>query len=160
MQNLFFYSATKGDFVNDVSNGVDSFIDDISEGAKECLVSNVSEREIVSWKENAKALSPLLCKSRLPDDVIVAFEYQIPIGGGRIDCMLFGHGIDGQANIVHIELKQWSNRHVQPFYDHYSFHLVVDGYRVGTEYPTHPSRQVSGYHNCLLNYIDVFDKKN
>lgn len=160
MQNLFFYSATKEDFVNNISNGIDDFIEEINKGAKECLATNVSEREIVSWKENAKVLSPLLCKSDLPNDVIVAFEYQIPIGGGRIDCMLFGHGIDGQPNIVHIEFKQWSNNHVQPFYDHHSFHLVVDGYRTGAEYPAHPSRQVSGYHNCLLNYIDVFDKKN
>ena len=94
MQNLFFYSATKEDFVNNISNGIDDFIEEINNGAKECLATNVSEREIVSWKENAKVLSPLLCKSDLPNDVIVAFEYQIPIGGGRIDCMLFGHGID------------------------------------------------------------------
>ena len=93
----FFYKATKGDFVETIEISIDYFIDEMKNGAKRCGVT-IGEREIISWKENAKVLSPLLSKSNIPDDVVIAFEYQIPIGGGRIDCMLFG---EDKLRLIH-----------------------------------------------------------
>ena len=159
----FFYNATKSDFVETIENSIDYFIDEMKKGAKSCGVT-VGEREIISWKENAKVLSPLLSKSNIPDDVVIAFEYQIPteIGGGRIDCMLFGEDKFGKKNIVHIELKQWSNKNVEICYDGYLFKtkVEVDGYKGDSKHSAHPSAQAEEYQIHLENYIEVLAHKD
>jgi len=116
---------------------------------------NPGDSEMTSWAENYDALNILFKKSNLPNDVVVAFEYQVPIGGGRIDCMLFGHSNDDHANIIHIELKQWSNNNVTPYYDYHTYKadVIVDGYKSGNEYTSHPCEQVSGYDNVLRNHV-------
>lgn len=120
------------------------------------------DSEIKSWKENCDALKVLIAKTNLPNDVIIAFEYQIPVGGGRIDCMLFGRGADDEKNVVHIELKQWSNENVTSYYDHHTFRaeVIVDGYSSGSNYTSHPSAQVSSYDNILKNHLIAIEKEN
>lgn len=142
-------------------SGKNNFADDMRNRALE-IGLNPGDSEKTSWAENYDALSILFSNSNLPDDVVIAFEYQVPIGGGRIDCMLFGHGNDGHANIIHIELKQWSNGNVTPYYDQYTYKadVIVDGYRSGTEYTSHPCEQVSGYDNVICNYVKALKENN
>ena len=123
---------------------------------------NPGDSEKTSWAENYDALNILFSKSNLPDDVVIAFEYHVPIGGGRIDCMLFGHGNDGNANIIHVELKQWSNNNVTPYYDHHTYKadVLVDGYISGSEYVAHPCEQVSGYDNAILNHVKALEEND
>lgn len=120
------------------------------------------DSEITSWKENYDALKALFLESNLPDDVVIAFEYQVPIGGGRIDCMLFGHGNDGHANIIHVELKQWSEGNVTPYYDHHTYKadVIVDGYKNGSKYISHPCEQVSGYDNVIRNHVKALEEND
>ena len=117
----------------------------------------VGDSEINSWKANYSALKTLLSGAKLSDSVCIAFEYKIPIGGGRVDCMLFGEGLDKSKNIIHVELKQWSNENVQPYYDGYTF--IVDGYRNGSNLVAHPLKQVDGYQNTLLNHIMALESE-
>ena len=156
----FFYYTTKAKFVKAISSGrIGPIINDMCKAANNEGVS-CGESEIKSWKANMDALSPLLKKSNIPDDVIIAFEYKIPVGG-RIDCVLFGHGFDGSSNMIHIELKQWSNNNVSEHYSGYTFctDITLDGGRQ-TKYTSHPSAQAHEYQNHLLNYIHAFEDEN
>lgn len=116
---------------------------------------NVGRAEEISWKENFNALKILFVKSKLPDDVIIAFEYQSP-SGGRIDCMLFGQNIDKNKNIIHIELKQWDNNSVEKSFVGNSLTSVL----VGTHYHSHPSAQAENYQVHLTNYVKALIDKN
>ena len=137
------------------------FFEDMNERAQKCGL-NPSKSERDSWKANYEALSKLFYNSELPDNLVVAFEYQVPVGGGRIDCMLFGKDVNWEKNVVHIELKQWSNGNVETYYDHHTFRtdVLVDGYSNGSNYTSHPSAQVSGYDNILRNHVKALKQEN
>lgn len=151
-----FYHSTL-DFFRDIDDS--DFIEIMTAGANDSLIYP-TDSEVVSWKNNRDALLVLFNKANLPGDVEIAFELQMPISGGRIDCVLCGKASDGKNNMVHIELKQWSNENVSTYYDKYTFSVLVDGYKNGSVYVSHPSQQVSGYQNCLLNYVEAFEKSN
>ncbi len=87
--------------------------------ALECGL-NPSHSELISWQENYEALSKFFYRYNIPKDVVIAFEYMVPVGG-RIDCVLFGHGKDDKSNMIHMELKQWSNENVSEHYNGYTF---------------------------------------
>lgn len=113
------YYATKDVFVNDVV--FNRFVPKMKQGA---LLNHIGagSSELLSWQNNAPKIRDLLDVSRVPDNVIVSFEYKVP-NGGRIDCMLYGIGADNKQNVVHIELKQWSNSTVRELYDNGVFRV-------------------------------------
>ena len=158
--NNFFYTSTVKDFLEYIRrNRVDEIVESMCGCAQKFGVS-CGNREIDSWKNNFKAITELLRSSDVAGDAIIGFEYIIPVGG-RIDCVLFGHGQDGAANMIHIELKQWSNKNVSEHYNGYTFctDLIVEGGRQ-TRYESHPSAQAVEYQNHLLNHICAFENKN
>lgn len=144
------YGATKRQFIQDWQSNV--FMTKMTEGAYANRIG-VSPSEKKSWESNAAKIVGLLELARVPDDVYVAFEYKSPLAG-RVDCMLFAHGVDGKKHIVHIELKQWSNDTVSQIYGTGVFKveaLVGGDYRI----LSHPSQQALGYQQNIENYIDV-----
>lgn len=147
---------SKGEFCNLELN---DYVELMKDGCSDRCLS-YGEQEIKSWKANFKAIKSLLCKSHLQDDIVVGFEYLIPVGG-RIDCVLFGKGADGRKNMVHIELKQWSNGNVTEAYNGYTFctDVIVEGSNQ-PRYCSHPSAQAHEYQNHLLNYLTAFEKEN
>ena len=155
--NKAVYAATLKDFLVDVKKN--KFIEAMKEGSRKLGIPE-NDSQIRAWNDygSKNSLRPLF--EKMPEDVVVAFEYQVPIGGGRIDCILFGHGNDGHANIIHIELKQWSNENVTPYYDHHTYKadVIVNGYRSGNEYTSHPCEQVSGYDNVLRNHVKALEE--
>ena len=73
--------------------------------------------------------------------------------------MLYGIGSNGIQNIIHIELKQWSNNSVNEIYDTGVF--KVDAVTGGTYRPVcHPSQQVANYQVHLLNFVEELRKDN
>lgn len=157
--NLF-YAATKSEFTKNISkNRIGDIVNEMCHKAHEAGVS-CGESEIKSWKNNFTALSEVLRKSNVADDAIIGFEYQVPVGG-RIDCVLFGHGMNGASNMIHIELKQWSNKNVSEHYSGYTFceDVIVDGGRQ-TKYESHPSAQAQEYQNHLKNHVHAFKDEN
>lgn len=156
----FFYAAKVEDFVSLIKKQrIDDIVTFMCSRAQEVGVS-CSDSEIKSWKRNFEAISQLLQKSKVAGDAIVSFEYKIPVGG-RIDCVLFGHGFDGTANMLHIELKQWSNKNVSEHYGGHTFctDIILDGARQ-TKFTSHPSEQAHEYQNHLQNYLYAFDEEN
>ncbi len=143
------YSATKDAFVRDVI--LNLFIPKMREGARLNHIGG-GDSEIRSWQNNAPSIRNLLELSRVPDNVIVSFEYKVP-NGGRIDCMLYGEGNNGLKNVIHIELKQWGNDSVSELYDTGVFR--VDAYTGGGYRAVcHPSQQVLNYQTHLLNFVE------
>ena len=156
----FFYVAKVKDFVNSIRRQrIDDIIESMCERAKESGIP-AGDSEINSWKNNFAAMSQLLLQSKVADDAIIGFEYKIPVGG-RIDCVLFGHDFQGASNMVHIELKQWSNANVSEYYGGYTFYtdVILDGGRQ-TKYTSHPSAQAHEYQNHLLNHVHSFEEDN
>lgn len=149
------YSETKNVFMKDVL--YNRFIPKMIEGARLNHIGG-SNNEILSWQNNAPNIRNLLELSMVPDDIIVSFEYKVP-NGGRIDCMLYGVGDNHKDNVIHLELKQWSNNSVQELYDRGVF--KVDAF-VGGAYRTvcHPSQQVLNYQKHLLNYVEELNESN
>ena len=89
--NNFFYTSTVKDFLEYIRrNRVDEIVGSMCGCAQKFGVS-CGNREIDSWKNNFKAITELLCSSKVAGDAIIGFEYIIPVGG-RIACVLFGHG--------------------------------------------------------------------
>ncbi len=149
------YYATKDVFVNDVV--FNRFIPKMKQGA---LLNHIGagSSELLSWQNNAPKIRDLLDVSRVPDNVIVSFEYKVP-NGGRIDCMLYGIGADDKQNVVHIELKQWSNSTVRELYDNGVFR--VDALTGGAFRPVcHPSQQVANYQTHLLNFVEELNRQD
>lgn len=149
------YSATKEEFVKDIL--LNKFIPKMREGARLNHIGG-AESEIRSWQNNAPSVRNLLEVGQIPNDVVVSFEYKVP-NGGRIDCMLYGVGANQLDNVVHIELKQWSNDSVQELYDNGVF--MVDAFVGGTYRPVcHPSQQVANYQTHLLNFVEELNTNN
>ena len=156
----FFYANKVEDFVSLIKRQrIDDIIDIMCVRAQESGVS-CGESEIRSWKCNFEAIHKLLLKSEVAGDAVIAFEYKVPVGG-RIDCVMFGHGMDNAANMLHIELKQWSNKNVSEYYSGYTFctDIVLDGARQ-TKYTSHPSAQAHEYQCHLENYVHAFEDDN
>ena len=78
----------------------------------------------------------------------VTLEYHLPLSGKRVDVMLTGHDVSGQASAVVLELKQWSAVSLE---DELATNvLVMDQEHV------HPSEQALGYADWLANYHSAF----
>ena len=153
----FFYANKVEEFVCLMKRQrIDDIIDIMCVRAQESGVS-CGKSEIKSWKCNFEAIHKLLLKSEVAGDAVIAFEYKVPVGG-RIDCVMFGHGMDNAANMLHIELKQWSNNNVSEYYSGYTFctDIVLDGARQ-TKYTSHPSAQAHEYQCHLENYVHAFE---
>jgi hypothetical protein len=108
--------------------------------------------EYNSWGNSCQHLKNLVSLAGLTDNMI-CLEYEVPYNTGRIDCMLFGRGEDKKAYTVLMELKQWSK--VDELDDEENF---VETFTGGNfRKVPHPSQQVEGYHNHLINFVQVYE---
>lgn len=151
-----YYLDTLSSFWSDLEKN--NFTNQMREGGK--LPPNMETAEVRSWQENAKVISTLMKLADLPDsdDVYIAFEYAAPVGG-RVDCVLFGTGLNGKKNVVLIELKQWSKENLEVFscYGKNCVDVYVGG---STKTVDHPSEQVEHYKQHFRNFISIFDTED
>lgn len=104
---MIVYKATKTGFREDVRlNRIETVI---HAAFQQRFGHRTSKSEIESWKNSMMYMSLLLEDTDIPDDSGVAIEYRIPQTSNRIDFILTGHGDDGNAAAIIIELKQWSS---------------------------------------------------
>jgi hypothetical protein len=161
------YNETQQQFFDDVESK--NFIGKMVSKALE-LELRVSSSEQISWANNAPKVKELLEVSNV-NDSYVTFEYLVPYRKSRIDCMIYGSDANNYGNVIHIELKQWSNQTVKPDKVDANFHVrdVVneeeEDYNVialtGGSYKIepHPSQQVRGYDNYLTGFVEVLSTK-
>ena len=146
------YSASKVDFIRDVI--LHQFASKMQEAARLNRIG-YGDSEVQSWIHNAPEIQNLLMVAEIPADTYISFEYRIPHGCSRIDCMLYGKGEDQKSNVVHIELKQWSNTSVSELYSTGVFQ--VEAFTGGHYHPVaHPSQQVANYQQYLTDYVEAF----
>ena len=117
---------------------------------------NPADREYRSWAISLAILNNSFHYAGLKDNHIIV-EYELPYSSRRIDVLLFGYDVDGEENIVMMELKQWSNQHVQDAET--EGNVVVDYGQFKREQP-HPVLQVQGYYFGLKDFLKIFQEKN
>jgi len=149
---MIIYQNTTTQFVHDVK--VNRLTDIMAVNFRNRWGRMPSSGEQASWQNSLPRIRDLIELAGLSENMI-ALEYEVPYSRqSRIDCMLFGKGTENHANVVLIELKQWSS--VRELEDEGNF---VETFTGGTEkIVAHPSQQVSGYHNYLKGFVSEFDK--
>ena len=158
------YNESQQQFFQDVLTN--RFIDKMEQMSRDMNIYP-SKQELVSWNNNAPKIKNLLELSKV-NDTYVTFEYMIPFNRKRIDCMIYGKGINKESNVVHIELKQWTNDSVKRSKSKGNFNVeenknndeyLMEAFVAGDfRILPHPSQQVEGYNNYLINFVDVLSK--
>src|SRR5574344_1019587 len=153
------YSAPQSQFFKDVM--LNKVVGKMVESSAKINLSP-GKPELNSWNNNVRHVKDLIELSEV-NDTYVTFEYFIPYSRKRIDCVLYGQDKDNKKNVVHIELKQWSNTGVkesdtegnfmtndeEPTYTVNAF--TGGAYRI----VPHPSQQVKGYQGYLTNFVET-----
>ena len=153
------YSAPQSQFFKDVL--LNKVVGKMVESSAKINFSP-GKPELNSWNNNVRHVKDLIELSEV-NDTYVTFEYFIPYSRKRIDCVLYGQDKDNKKNVVHIELKQWSNTGVkesdtegnfmtsdeEPTYTVNAF--TGGAYRI----VPHPSQQVKGYQGYLTNFVET-----
>ena len=160
------YQASQSQFIHDVER---NYVSQKMRHAAEQAGIHSAENEIASWENNAPHVSRLLTQCGAKDSY-VTFEFLVPFSRKRIDCMIYGTGDDNSENVIHIELKQWSNKTVGLAESDGNFTTdestsrqqddVIFNVEAFTGHANrivaHPSQQVKGYQGYLSNFIEVF----
>jgi len=109
-----------------------------------------SPQEVVSWTNSLQFVKNIIEYAALRDNMLVV-EYELPYSNKRIDCMLFGVGVDALPNAVIMELKQWSK------VENCDLENEVLTFTGGANrFEAHPSFQAQGYYSYLKDFVEVF----
>ena len=159
------YKETQAQFARDVERNI--VYQKMQHNAEESGI-HCGENEIASWTNNAPYISKILYDAGVSDSY-VTFEFLVPFSRKRIDCVIYGTGTDGSQNVIHIELKQWSNNSVKIADCEGNFEAkeknedVVFNVTAYTGHANrivaHPSQQVKGYQGYLSNFIEVISNQ-
>ena len=166
MVNRVLYQAPQAQFISEVERNLVS--QKMRHTAEQAGIHS-AENEIASWENNAPHIARLLTQCGAKDSY-VTFEFLVPFSRKRIDCMLYGTGDDNTENVIHIELKQWSNKTVGVADSDGNFTTDEEANRQpddvifnveaftghANRIVAHPSQQVKGYQGYLSNFIEVF----
>ncbi len=165
MINRVLYRESQAQFARDVERNI--VYQKMLHCAEESGIHS-SENEIASWTNNAPHISKLLYDAGVSDSY-VTFEFLVPFSRKRIDCVIYGKGVDGSENVIHIELKQWSNNGVGLAESEGNFTakeknddavFMVAAYTGrANRIVAHPSQQVKGYQGYLANFIEVISEQ-
>ena len=149
---MILYEGTIERFNEDVMQN--RIADRTAEKYRTYYKKNPGESEYRAWANSLAILNNSFLYSGLKDNHIVV-EYELPYSSRRIDVLLFGRNMADQENIVMMELKQWSNKHVQDA--EADGNVLVDYGRFRKE-QAHPALQVEGYHFDLKDFVEIFEK--
>lgn len=161
IQNRVLYKETQVQFARDVE--ANKVSPKMEYAAKQCGIISM-ENEIASWTNNAPQISKLLLASGAAD-CYVTFEFLVPFSRKRIDCVIYGKSENGDENVIHIELKQWSNKTVTVADSDGNFNAEDVTFNVeaftgrANRIVAHPSQQVKGYQGYLSNFIEVISNE-
>ena len=165
MVSRVLYRETQAQFARDVERNI--VYQKMLHSAQQSGIHS-SENEIASWTNNAPHISKILYDAEVRDSY-VTFEFLVPFSRKRIDCVIYGVGVDGNMNVIHIELKQWSNKGVSladcdgNFTAEEKNEDTIFNVTAYTGHANrivaHPSQQVKGYQGYLSNFIEVISNQ-
>lgn len=105
---MIIYKKSKKEFLEDIFESDLPIEDIISKAVELKLNKKVGKSEYTSWKNSLEEMSKILYSDKIPDNVSVSIEYNIPRTNNRIDIIISGQGVDNKDVALIIELKQWS----------------------------------------------------
>lgn len=130
--------------------------DKVAKKFEEYFQRKAPDSEWRAWNNSLPRIKDVLETSGLVQNNLI-IEYELPFAkNSRIDFILFGKDEKGNDNIVIIELKQWSNNHVEDSED--EGNVIVDYGRFKKPDP-HPSLQVEGYFWHLKDFMSIFEEE-
>ncbi|MCX8195252.1 MAG: DUF2075 domain-containing protein [Candidatus Micrarchaeota archaeon] len=147
------YDATLEEFKTDVLTNRISDI--LTASFKQYYLREPTASEKRAWENSLNYVKNVIEYCGLKDNRI-SIEYELPHCHDRIDVLLFGKDENGQANVVLVELKQWSNDAVKDCENEGNILVKYTSF-VERE---HPSLQVEGYHQSLEDYMYVFQPES
>tara|TARA_R110002020_G_scaffold27170_4_gene87470 strand:+ start:11556 stop:13448 length:1893 start_codon:yes stop_codon:yes gene_type:complete len=146
---MLIYQSTKDGFLSD---NRDRIIEDvIAEGYRDRTGRKPSDGEFRSWGASLPYMARVLGDPGIPADVGVAIEYGIPQSSKRIDFLISGRDESDAANLIIVELKQWSAARLS---DKDGIVVARRGGRAETE-GTHPSYQAWSYAALLRGFNEA-----
>lgn len=141
---MIVYKADKIQFLSEIEN-IDQIL---AENFVKVLSRHPSVSEQMSWKHSLRYMRDVLKADKIPENVGVAIEFQVPQTSKRLDFMITGVGRESDEIVIIVELKQWN--HVEltdkdgivfaPFY--------------GSDV-SHPSYQAWSYAELFKNFNKV-----
>ncbi len=150
---MIVYHASKMRFIEDVFNG--TIADDIDNAFIAHLGRKTSLNEKDSWKNSMMHMYKVVNTPDIPEDSIIAIEYQIPLTSKRIDFIISGLDENYGSNVVIVELKQWERATITS-----KTGIISTRYQHGEAETTHPSYQAWSYAYMMENYNEAIRKKN
>jgi DUF2075 family protein len=145
---LKLYTGTSDQFIQDILEN--KLSDKLEAAFKSYYYHAPRPQEVAAWNNSLQFVKNAIEYASLKDDVIVV-EYEMPYSNSRIDCLLFGKGVEGDRNAVIMELKQWSK--VEPCDVENSVLTFTGG---ANRFEPHPSFQAQGYYSYMKDYVEVF----
>jgi uncharacterized protein len=142
------YTGTSKEFINDATrNGIAS---KLQAAFLSAFHYTPSPQEVQSWQNSLRLMAYALKDGNFLDHGIL-LEYQLPLSGRRLDCMVTGEDLNGQPHSVIVELKQWSEVEESNAED-----CVLTWVGGRKKDILHPSRQVGQYEEYLRDMHSVF----
>lgn len=146
---MLIYQSTKDGFLADMR---DRMIEEVvAQGFMDRAGRKAAESEIRAWQNSLPYMAKVLGDKAIPDDVGVAIEYGIPQSSKRIDFLISGCDSTDAANLIIVELKQWSAAKLS---DKDGLVIARRGGRAETE-GTHPSYQAWSYASLLRGFNEA-----
>ena len=103
---MIIYSGSKADFMNEVDE--DTIAYKIRDNILEKMHRRTGEAEFQSWVNSLEYMYKVLNDNDIPKDSGIAIEYNLPNTAKRVDFLISGYDEKNYANVVIIELKQWT----------------------------------------------------
>ncbi|MEZ5727437.1 MAG: DNA/RNA helicase domain-containing protein [Burkholderiaceae bacterium] len=147
---MIVYRGTKDEFAAAVRR--DTLAPQIEQAVLERLGRHTAPAEYDSWRNSSHYMRDALDAADLPGDCGIAIEYQVPSTSKRIDYLISGRDEGGAAQIVLVELKQWSS--VEMTRQEATVRTFVGG---AVRPMAHPSYQVWSYAQLLENFNEAVE---
>jgi hypothetical protein len=149
---MIIYSNTTEQFRQDVL--YNRIADIMNDAFVSSFGHKVQPSELLSFQNSLSRVKDLIEIAEIKNNHI-ALEYQVPYNQSRIDCLMFGKDHSGKDNIFLIELKQWTSVTALEIEGNFVETYTGGGMKV----VAHPSQQIRGYHNYLLDFVEEFEKE-
>lgn len=148
---IIYEAHSKGRFLEDQPN-IENLL---KEKMYESIHEEPSNNEVFSWKNSLAVMADIVRSDKIPNDVGIFLEYNIPTTDNRVDFIITGTDDSNRNNVILIELKQW--KHVKKTSKD---GIVETKYEDGLKETLHPSYQVFSYAYLLYSNIEPVQNKN
>lgn len=151
---MIVYDGTKSDFLTSVEN--DTIAVEIETNIYNKMKRHTAQNEFRAWENSLEYMYKVLNDNDIPSKAGIAIEYNIPQTSKRIDFIISGYDRQNTANVIIIELKQWSQIEAVIGKD-----ALVKTYTGNANREVvHPSYQAWSYAMLIQDYNESVQLKN